>query len=97
MTKMKITKWTNCDNHDFYKTIGPDNLYNFSQKAGLTAGCDIDVSKDYWCNAKTVLEVGAGYGRVIDTLLRMDFKGSITTSFITYSQLIFCVISEYIL
>lgn len=70
-------KWNNKSNNAFYEAIKAEGLYQLAQKGGLTTGCDMKVLTPYWSQAETILEVGAGYGRVIDYLLKNQFKGSL--------------------
>lgn len=62
-------KWSNSDNDAFYEGIKVDGLRAFAEKAGLARGCDMDILTPYWSRAESILEVGAGYGRVIKYLL----------------------------
>jgi len=70
--------WGNTDNTAFYEAISVDTLQQFAEKAGLSTGCDLDLLKPYWSKAQSILEVGAGYGRVIDYLMKHHFTGQIT-------------------
>lgn len=74
----KLTQWSNNDNQTFYEAITVEGIKQFSQKGGLSNGCDIHLLKPHWINAKSVLEVGTGYGRVIKSLLENNFSGKIT-------------------
>lgn len=81
MKDIKIEKrceWTNYDNDLFYQELKPDGLYEFAVNAGLASGCDVKFLKPFWTEASSILEVGAGYGRVIQTLLDEGFNGKIT-------------------
>jgi SAM-dependent methyltransferase len=52
----------------------------FKQKAvqgGLDNGCDVKAIKKYIKNAKSILEVGAGYGRVLNHIIKNGFKGKL--------------------
>lgn len=70
--------WSNEGNKAFYEELKADGLEKLAEKGGLETGCDIQLLTTYWSSAENVLEVGAGYGRVIAYLLKHQFKGSIT-------------------
>lgn len=75
---VKELEWDNSDNNAIYETIKAQGLYKLAKKGGLSTGCDMEYLTPYWSVAKSVLEVGAGYGRVIDYLLKHPFQGAIT-------------------
>ena len=70
--------WKIEDNNAFYDEIRPEGLQALSIKAGLATGCDIKLLKPYWEQAEKILEVGCGFGRVIENLLTNGFQGEIT-------------------
>jgi SAM-dependent methyltransferase len=70
--------WTNYDNNYFYETVTPAGLAQLAIKSGLDLCCDVELLRPYWENAKSLLEIGAGYGRVIQYLIDNEFKGKIT-------------------
>ncbi len=74
----EVIEWSNKDNNAFYEAVKADGLKELARKAGLVSGCDMKVLTPYWTKAESILEVGAGYGRVIDYLLEHQFKGTIT-------------------
>ncbi len=76
--KNSQTVWANGDNDPFYQHIKSDGLRQFAEKAGLQSGCDLDAVAGYINNSKSILEVGAGYGRVIEYLLAHNYQGQIT-------------------
>lgn len=71
-------QWSNDDNDLFYAHIKAEGLKLFAEKAGLDDNCDLKQISPYINNAKSVLEVGAGYGRVIDYLINSNFAGKVT-------------------
>lgn len=71
-------KWDNYANNQFYEEVGVKGLGELATLGGLASGCDVKLLKPYWENAKSLLEVGAGYGRTIDILLEEGFQGEIT-------------------
>lgn len=70
--------WTNYDNDAFYTAVDVEGLKEFAKKGGLDDGCDVLAIKSYWESAKSILDVGSGYGRVIEALLKNNFSGKIT-------------------
>ena len=70
--------WDNNTNAQFYNLITPVELQKFAKKGGLNSGCDLHCLEPYWTKASSILEVGAGYGRVIDCLTRRGYSGRIT-------------------
>ena len=75
---IKDLYWNNNDNTNFYEQVNFLHLIEAAHKAGLASGCDILELKSYWQNAMSILEIGAGYGRVIDCLLRFGCKSKIS-------------------
>lgn len=75
---VKELEWNNSDNNAIYETIKAQGLQQLAQKGGLSTGCDMKQLIPYWSVAESVLEVGAGYGRIIDYLLKQSFQGTIT-------------------
>jgi len=70
--------WGNFDNQDFYQELQAQGLENYANMAGLASGCDLAFLQEYWKNANCILDVGCGYGRAIDYLLKSNvFKGEI--------------------
>lgn len=78
--KIPIQKinWSNNDNEAFYQSISVEGLKEFAEKGGIASGSDLECLKSYWFTAQSILEVGAGYGRVIDYLIKHNFSGKIT-------------------
>ena len=72
--------WCNSDNDRFYSEIKAEGLKKLAAKAGLSKGCDVQKLQPHWINAKTILDVGSGYGRVVNSLLDLGFKGHITAT-----------------
>lgn len=70
--------WNNYDNKAFYKKIKEGGLREYALKAGLSTGCDVKILTPYWSKVNSILEVGAGYGRVIEYLLNQKYSGKIT-------------------
>ena len=64
---------TNAENSLFYESISLDLLPDFAARGGLDSGCDLDLIKNYIDKTNSILEVGAGYGRVIFNLLEKGY------------------------
>jgi len=77
-TEQEALNWHNKDNNAFYETVKVEGLKELAEKGGLASCCDVKALEPYWSQAQSILEVGAGYGRVIDYLLKHQFKGTIT-------------------
>lgn len=67
----------NDKNIDFYKKINLDKFKEFARLIGLDTKIDIDFIYPYVQSAKILVELGAGYGRVIEALLEKGFQGQI--------------------
>lgn len=72
-----ISAWSNSDNADFYKKISIDSFKTEAVQGGIDDGCDVAAATKYISNAKSILEVGAGYGRVIERLFHLGVNGEI--------------------
>ncbi|MEW6055329.1 MAG: class I SAM-dependent methyltransferase [Bdellovibrionota bacterium] len=59
---------TNASNISFYEALGPLELQRFAQTIDLEKCPDLDQLKNYIDHSTHVLEIGAGYGRVIQGL-----------------------------
>ncbi len=70
--------WTNYDNCDFYEKITVAGMRYFAETVGLASGCDLKNIVPFWQSANTILEIGAGYGRVISYLRANRFGKKIT-------------------
>lgn len=71
--------WNNEANTElFYNTASIETvLRGYEEKGGLSCGCDVEILKSYIMGTKSLLEVGAGYGRVVNYLLQNNYKGEI--------------------
>lgn len=70
--------WTNKDNKAFYEKVPIGYFIDVATQGGLDDGNDILAIKHYIKNTGSILEVGAGYGRVIENLLKQGFCGHLT-------------------
>jgi len=74
-----MSVWCNKDNSDIYQTLSPDTLKSFLKSSNIENNEDINVVYDsYIANADSVLELGAGYGRVLETLLNKGYSGKLS-------------------
>lgn len=67
--------WENYHNVEFYETLPPEGLIKASQNVGLDTCCDLKLIKQYINNATSILEIGPGYGRVINYIIDRGYKG----------------------
>lgn len=71
--------WTNKDNLDYYENIPVELLQHYAAIGGFDNGCDVDVIyDDYIVHSTSILDVGSGYGRVLQHLLNRGYTGKIT-------------------
>lgn len=71
--------WKNQDNIDlFYNQVDISTLRNYISQGGLSGCCDLDLIYHDVGPSKNLLEIGAGYGRVLNGLLARHFAGKIT-------------------
>ena len=65
-------------NLDFYEKISPEKFHYFSEVIGMNVGNDIEIVFPIIKEAQHIIELGSGYGRVIEHLLKKGFQGKIT-------------------
>jgi SAM-dependent methyltransferase len=70
--------WSNSDNKEFYEQLSFEEYQKYLALAGLTNNPDIEQIKDYILPSSFILEVGPGYGRVIDGVRKLGYKGKFT-------------------
>jgi 2-polyprenyl-3-methyl-5-hydroxy-6-metoxy-1,4-benzoquinol methylase len=70
--------WTNADNKLFYENLSFDDYQKYLSLAGLTNNPDIELIKDYILSASSILEVGPGYGRVIEAAKNIGYQNKFT-------------------
>lgn len=75
---MIIKSWLNIDNAELYEKMPLDFFKNFAIQGGLDSCNDVAAIKGYINNAGSILEIGAGYGRVINFILQQNYSGKIT-------------------
>ena len=74
-----LDNFANKDNLEFYERMPVGTLQDkFLEKSGLKGTPDVALLKSYWEKTDSILEIGAGEGRVIDGLLIRRYLGEIT-------------------
>jgi len=74
----ELLVWSNTDNTAIYENMPIDEFYKIAVLSGLDTGKDIEVIWKYIQSAKSILEVGAGYGRVLNHLITRGFNGTLS-------------------
>ncbi|MDO8953528.1 MAG: class I SAM-dependent methyltransferase [Gammaproteobacteria bacterium] len=69
--------WGNNDNASYFEKVPYMVLSQYTVKGGIDKGCDIDLVFPYIKNTSSLIEAGAGYGRVVKSLLDRGYKGKI--------------------
>src|SRR5438552_4126970 len=75
---MNEDRWNNKDNDHFYDKSFIENVPYLINRSGLEANQDLLAIKNKMMSATSILEMGAGYGRVIDFLIKNDYSGQIS-------------------
>lgn len=73
-----IKSWDNKDTAGFYEKIPVHELKAMAAKGGFDDCCDIKLVKDSVFASSSILDVGAGYGRILRYLVDNKYQGSIT-------------------
>jgi len=68
---------TNDKNLDFYNNIGVDPFRLMAEVGGFDSYVDLELVYEYIKDAKALVELGAGYGRCIDFLIKKKYRGQI--------------------
>lgn len=76
-TTTKKSTWSNKDNANYYEQVPVEVFRHYAIIGGFENGCDIDVVYDRIKDADSIIEVGAGYGRVLKSLLDRGYKGKL--------------------
>lgn len=71
--------WDNQDNVDFYQNIPINKLAEISEVCGLDSCCDVKAILPYLLEESSILEIGSGYGRVINYLQKKISKSIFCT------------------
>ncbi len=64
-------------NFGFYTKLGVEPLKAMAEIGGFASHTDLELVYDRIKDAAIIMEIGAGYGRCIDFLLKKEFKGEI--------------------
>jgi SAM-dependent methyltransferase len=67
----------NATNVEFYRNIKVERFMEFAELIGLGTSVDVDVIYHLVRDARIVYELGAGYGRVVQSLVRKGFEGRV--------------------
>jgi trans-aconitate methyltransferase len=65
-----VTKWKNSDNSRFYEEVSIEALSDCAKQGGFDDCCDVRAIHEHLAKVDSILDVGAGYGRAIDYLIR---------------------------
>lgn len=69
--------WSNRDNNDFYENISLTLLNDYENRSGLSTYCDLDLIEHLLSSANSILEIGAGTGRILRNLLARQLPAKI--------------------
>jgi len=69
--------WTNSHNAILYSNMSTSYFKQKAIEGGLDDGRDVKAIAKYIKNARSILEVGAGYGRALDYIIKSGFKGTL--------------------
>lgn len=75
--KELLNSWRNVDNAEYYESIPIATFKKYAVLGGFQSGCDIDMFFEFIKNANSVLEIGAGYGRVLENLIVRGYTGNL--------------------
>lgn len=67
----------NKENFGFYEHIGIDTFLDHAVRSGMDQCPDMELCWPYLQNTSTLLEIGAGYGRCVEFLLKKGYTGKI--------------------
>lgn len=71
-------KWSNLQNKIYYDKLSPEEFISISHKTGFEDNRDVALVYPYIVNAHSLVELGAGFGRVLDYLMNQaKFKGTL--------------------
>lgn len=69
--------WLNNDNKKIYQNMPLEEFYRSAVQGGLDTGIDVKNLKQYINSVKSILEIGAGYGRVLSHILNQGYTGKL--------------------
>lgn len=81
----------NDNNIQFYNNLGVDPFKKLSEVGGFNTYKDLEIVFPYIEQAKSIVELGAGYGRCLDFFIKKKFKGKLiavekATPYLEYLQ-----------
>jgi trans-aconitate methyltransferase len=76
--KEKQIQWGNIDNNEYYENVSVEQFQHFAMLGGFDDGRDVDLIFPYIESSSSLVELGAGYGRVVDALHDRSYQGAIT-------------------
>ena len=71
--------FTNKNNRGFYEDMLAGTFDKYAKMSGIESALELDVINNYFpiLNSASILEIGAGEGRVINGLLKRRYRGVI--------------------
>ena len=87
------TVWDNQKNKTYYDTVDLSIQTGYAVRGGLSDHCDLKQIQHLVESANSILEVGAGYGRVLEYLIDTNYPGDITA--IELSDQFFQTLAKY--
>jgi SAM-dependent methyltransferase len=69
--------WGNRHNEEFYNFLPLGEFYSLAVQGGLDTGCDIDQIWPAITQAKSIFDIGAGYGRAINQIIVRGYEGKL--------------------
>lgn len=69
--------WSNADNKAFYDNLSVEELKGFVASAGLSNNIDLQLIYPFIADSNKILELCAGYGRVVEFCITNNFPGQL--------------------
>ena len=70
-------QWNNEDNAAYYENTPIEVFQAYATRGGLSDFSDLQLIQEYILTSVSLMEIGAGYGRVVDYLFQNGFLGEI--------------------
>jgi SAM-dependent methyltransferase len=77
--------WSYLDNREFYEKISLHGFIELLRLSGLTANQDVALISGYIMKAKSILDIGGGFGRVINACQQLGYNGDLSVIEYTHS------------
>lgn len=71
--------WGNLDNREFYEKISLHGFLELLSLSGLTKNQDVVLISDHIKNANSILDIGGGFGRIINACQQLGYKNDLAT------------------